>query len=59
MPKYDYRCTVCGGIQEIERSIHAEADNPVCCEQIMGRVYNTVPVQFNGGGFYSTDNPKR
>lgn len=59
MPKYDYRCVICGGVQELERSIHAEGDNPICCNQIMGRVYNTVPIQFNAPGFYSTDNVGR
>jgi putative FmdB family regulatory protein len=59
MPTYEYRCGTCGGEQSLERSIHAEADNPVCCEQLMGRVYSVPPVKFNAGGFYSTDHPKR
>jgi putative FmdB family regulatory protein len=59
MPTYEYRCVTCGGEQSLERSIHAEADNPVCCEQLMGRVYSVPPVKFNAGGFYSTDNLKR
>ena len=59
MPTYEYRCATCGGEQSLERSIHAEADNPVCCGEIMGRVYSVPPVKFNAGGFYSTDNPKR
>jgi len=59
VPKYDYKCAVCGGMQEVERSIHAEADNPVCCGEIMNRVYTAPPVKFNAGGFYSTDNAGR
>jgi len=59
VPKYDYRCITCGGQQEVERSIHAEADNPVCCGEIMTRIYTAPPVRFEGAGFYSTDNPKR
>ena len=59
MPKYDYKCDVCGGQQEVERSIHAEADNPICCQTIMQRLWSAPPVRFNGTGFYSTDNPKR
>ena len=59
MPRYDYKCEVCGGQQEVERSIHAEADNPVCCQRIMGRLFSAVPVRFEGTGFYTTDNPKR
>ena len=44
MPKYQYKCNVCSGEQEVERSIHAEADNPVCCEQTMTRIFSSVPV---------------
>jgi putative FmdB family regulatory protein len=57
--RYDYKCNVCGGQQEIERSIHAEADSPICCQQSMTRLYSAPPVKFNGTGYYSTDNPKR
>ena len=56
---YDYKCDVCGDQQEVERSIHAEADNPVCCQTTMQRLWSAPPVRFNGTGFYSTDNPKR
>jgi putative FmdB family regulatory protein len=59
VPRYQYKCNVCGGEQEVERSIHAEADNPVCCQETMTRVYVSVPIRFNSSGFYSTDNPKR
>lgn len=59
MPKYDFSCGVCGGQQEVERSIHAEADNPVCCNQIMNRIFASVPIKFNASGFYSSDNSKR
>ena len=59
MPRYDYKCEVCGGQQEVERSIHAEADNPICCQAVMTRLFNVPPVRFEGPGFYSTDNPKR
>lgn len=59
MPRYDYKCEVCGGQQEVERSIHAEADNPICCQQVMTRLFSAIPVRFEGTGFYSTDNPKR
>lgn len=59
MPKYDYQCNECGGVQELERSIHAEGDNPVCCNQTMRRIWTAPPVRFEGTGFYTTDNPKR
>jgi putative FmdB family regulatory protein len=51
MPKYDYTCSVCGSQQEVERSIHAEADNPVCCEKTMDRIYYAPPVKFIGDGW--------
>lgn len=59
MPVYQYKCNVCNGEQEVERSIHAEADNPVCCQEIMTRIYSSVPIRFNASGFYSVDNPRR
>jgi putative FmdB family regulatory protein len=51
MPKYDYKCNACGGQQELERSIHAEADSPVCCNQNMERMFSVPGVQFKGGGW--------
>jgi len=57
--QYDYRCVICGGEQSLQRSIHAEADNPVCCNQTMGRMYTVPGVSFNASGFYSTDNARR
>jgi putative FmdB family regulatory protein len=51
MPKYDYKCAVCGSQQELERSIHAEADNPVCCGKTMERLFTVLGVQFKGGGW--------
>lgn len=59
MPTYEYRCATCGGEQSLERSIHAEADNPICCGNLATRIYSVPPVRFNASGFYSTDNPKR
>jgi len=57
--QYDYRCVICGGEQSLQRSIHVEADNPVCCNQTMGRMYTVPGVSFNASGFYSTDNARR
>lgn len=54
MPKYDYRCAQCGGQQELERSIHAEADNPMCCQATMERIFTVPAIKFNAPGFYST-----
>ncbi len=54
MPVYEYRCPVCKIEYSVERSIHAEASNPLCCNSSMERVYSSFGIQFKGGGFYST-----
>lgn len=52
MPKYDYRCSVCGGQQEVEKSIYTDSDySPVCCSSSMERVWSNFAVQFKGGGW--------
>jgi putative FmdB family regulatory protein len=51
MPKYDYKCNVCGITFEYERSIHAEADTPSCCNTLMERLYSAPSVRFLGGGW--------
>ncbi len=53
MAKYDYRCAVCGGVQEIDKPMGSDWA-PVCCETSMTQVYSAVPVKFNASGFYST-----
>ena len=55
--KYDYRCPKCGIVVEIERSIYAESDSPMCsghCMVMMERMWSSPPVKFNATGFYST-----
>ena len=54
MPTYEYKCKVCGGIQEITRS-YDDDTVPVCCQTSMERVWSSTPIHFKGGGFYSTD----
>ena len=52
---YEYQCPKCGIKVELERSIHAEADAPMCdCKEMMQRVWTAPPVKFNASGFYST-----
>lgn len=53
MPKYDYKCTVCGITQEIYKEF-GDDSVPVCCQQSMERVWSAVPTHFKTGGFYST-----
>lgn len=53
MAKYDFKCSVCGGLQEIEKPMGSDWV-PTCCEQSMSQVYSAVGVKFNAPGFYST-----
>jgi predicted nucleic acid-binding Zn ribbon protein len=53
---YDYKCDTCKSELTIERSIHAEANAPICfdCHTPMDRVYGVGGIKFNAPGFYST-----
>lgn len=57
---YDYKCEKCNSEITVERSIHAEASNPMCfnCHTTMDRVWSSPVITFNSPGFYSTDNKK-
>lgn len=54
MPTYEYKCKVCGGVQEITKSF-ADDTIPVCCQQSMEKVWRSAPIHFKGSGWYSTD----
>ena len=58
MPIYDYKCGVCSISIEFERGF-GEDREPLCCNQSMIRQWTAPAVQFNGTGFYSTDNRKK
>jgi putative FmdB family regulatory protein len=55
---YDYKCDQCKTELSIERSIHAEANAPICfdCHVPMNRKFSSPAITFHGPGFYSTDN---
>lgn len=53
MAKYDYKCIVCNGQQEIDKPMGSDW-SPTCCGTTMQRVFSAVPVKFNASGFYST-----
>lgn len=53
MAKYDFKCSICGGMQEIEKPMGSDWV-PVCCGQSMSQIYNATPTIFKTGGFYST-----
>ena len=53
MPTYDYECPTDGEV--IEFTLPFDHEAPLCpCGALMRRVFNPVPVKFNGPGFYST-----
>ena len=56
MPRYDYRCTACADVFEIE---HGMREHPAICCPVCGapaeRVLNASGIVFKGSGFYNTD----
>ena len=56
MPRYDYRCTVCGSQFELRQSFDSSpvADCPDC-GAISNRKIHAPPVIFKGSGWYVTD----
>lgn len=56
MPDYDYRCTACGTVFEVTRSMGSSAEE--CCAKCGApakRVFTPVGVAFKGTGFHNTD----
>ncbi|MEE8717563.1 MAG: FmdB family zinc ribbon protein [Coriobacteriales bacterium] len=56
MARYDYRCTVCDKVFEVE---HGMLEHPevVCpdCGGVATRVFDASGIVFKGTGFYNTD----
>jgi predicted nucleic acid-binding Zn ribbon protein len=50
MPKYLFRCSVCGEEEVVEAETGSAAEVPLCCDKPMLRVWNTS-VSFRGGGW--------
>ena len=50
MPKYQFRCKVCGKEAEVEAEMGSIAVVPMCCEVEMKRVWNTS-YQLRGSGW--------
>ena len=60
MARYDYRCTECGTVFEVEHPMgeRPEVACPACgapCE----RVFEASAITFTGSGFYNTDSRDR
>jgi putative FmdB family regulatory protein len=60
MAIYEYACKSCNQSVTISRSMHDKEEVPACisCNIALNRVYSSIGVTFNGGGFYSTDKGK-
>ena len=60
MPQYEYKCLLCNEITIISRSILEDEPSYNClkCGEFLTRQYTSFGVQFNGKGFYSTDNKR-
>jgi len=58
MPIYEYSCINCDTTEEITRKFDDPEILPQCsiCGYKMARVYTPTGIQFNGSGFYKTDN---
>ena len=59
MARYDYRCTACGAVFEVEHPM-SERPNVVCpsCGAPAERVFSASGIHFEGHGFYNTDQRK-
>lgn len=58
--KYDYKCTTCSNVYEIERGMTEPEEFPICvtCRTNMVRDYTAPTIVFNAPGFYVTDNKR-
>lgn len=56
MARYDYRCTSCGNVFEVEHGMteHPEVSCP-SCGAAAEKVFNASGIEFKGSGFYNTD----
>lgn len=56
MARYDYKCTSCGNVFEVE---HPMAETPEICCPTCGakaeKVFSASGIKFDGSGFYNTD----
>lgn len=56
MPAYDYRCTTCEHVFEVNRPMSAKGDEHCPeCTSVGARIFSPVGVAFKGNGFHNTD----
>lgn len=54
MATYEYICKSCSNVTQIERNMSDDEVLPLCCGELMTRVWQPAPIIFNGTGFYKT-----
>lgn len=56
MARYDYRCTSCGTVFEVEHGM-TERPEVTCptCSAAAEKLFNASGIEFKGSGFYNTD----
>lgn len=56
MARYDYRCTSCGNVFEVEHGMteHPDVTCPTCSAPAE-KVFSASGIKFEGSGFYNTD----
>ena len=56
MARYDYRCTSCGKVFEVEHGM-TEHPDVTCpdCGAAAEKIFNASGIEFKGSGFYNTD----
>ena len=56
MARYDYRCSACGNVFEVE---HGMTEHPAvacpACGGMADKVFSASGIKFEGSGFYNTD----
>ena len=57
MPIYTYKCKACETPYQKVRGITESEPEYTCesCDKPLSRVYSSIGITFNGGGFYSSD----
>lgn len=59
MPRYDYKCKVCGAHEVVAHGFNDEGPHKCfdeTCNGTMHKVISAAAVIFNAPGFYKTDN---
>lgn len=56
MARYDYKCSSCGNVFEVEHPM-SETPEVICpvCGKPAAKVFNASSIKFEGSGFYNTD----